>query len=227
MTISRFADDQIFEMRTRYRDGELQKIIAADYGIKQCMMSMIVDGRCYKNAPWPIFLSSGPRRSLPQFPGYEFDSDGNVYSFKCNKRYGRLMNPRPNDKGYSMVAMTDKYRRYRNLRINRIICTLFNGLPPTPTHQARHLNGIKTDNRAVNLAWGTQKDNEANKARHGVKSLGEKNGNSKLTEAIIRKMRVSRLSTRKLAEKYGVSQSLVVRIKQRKAWSHVLQYARC
>ena len=156
-------------MRTRYRDGELQKTIAADYGIKQCMMSCIVGGRCYSNAPWPPSTSSGKdRRSLPKFPDYEFDADGNAYSYKESKWYGRKMRLRPdNGKGYLMVPLsTPEYKKY-HVRVNRIICTLFHGPPPTPKHQARHLNGIKTDNRATNLAWGTQEENEADKIRYG------------------------------------------------------------
>lgn len=223
MTTPRFTDDQILVMRTRYRDGELQKTIAVDYMIKQSMMSRIIDGHCYKNAPWPPLISSSQaHKNLPEFPGYEFDADGNAYSYKYNKRYGRMMNLRPDDKGYFMVAIYDTKGWPFLRRINRIICTLFHGPPPTLKHQARHLNGIKTDNRAVNLAWGTQKENEADKAKHGVNIIGEQRGNSKLTEAMVRKIRVSRLSTRKLAKKYDVSQPLIVRTKQRKAWSHVL-----
>lgn len=226
--VGRFTHEQILDMRTRYRDGELQKTIAIRYKVTQHMLSLIVTGHCYPNVPWPIPLPSRlDRRSLTKFPDYEFDAEGNAYSFKNNKLHGRKMRLWPDgNKGYLKVSLSSIDGKPCLVRVNRIICTLFRGHPPSSKSQARHLNGIKTDNRAVNLAWGTQKENEADKMRYGAKTFGEKNGNSKLTETIIRKIRVSRLSTRKLAEKYNVSQPLIVRIKQRKAWKHVLQYSR-
>lgn len=41
--------------------------------------------------------------------------------------------------------------------------------PPPPGDQARHLNDVKDDNRAVNLAWGTQSENMRDAVRNGVK----------------------------------------------------------
>lgn len=222
MTIPRFTDDQILEMRTLYRDGKLQKTIASDYGIKQYMVSLIIRGVCYKNAPWPSTSSGQPRKIMPDFPGYEFDSDGNAYSFHTNKRYGRKMRLWPDtDKGYLMVPIHDVRGKQFLLRVNRIICKLFNGYPPTPSHQAMHLNGIKTDNRAVNLAWGTQVENEKAKVEHGTRPLGEKMNGSVLNDAKIIEIRKSDKSSRELAKQYGVSQQTIHKVVIRETWKHV------
>ena len=187
------------------------------------MVSQIVTGRCYKNAPCPPSLSSGQdRRSLPIYPGYEFDAEGNAYSYHVSKRYGRKMRLWPDtEKGYLMVPLKRKHGKVLLRRINRIICTLWHGPPPTPKHQARHLNGIKTDNRAVNLGWGTQSQNEFDKAKHGTRPVGEKAHSAKLTEAKVRRIRASKKSTRALAAQYGVSQGNICAIRRRRTWKHV------
>ena len=115
---------------------------------------------------------------------------------------------------------TPEFKQY-SVRVNRIICTLFNGPPPTPEHQARHLNGIKTDNRAVNLAWGTQRQNEVDKDRYGERHRGERMLNSKLTESIVKEIRTSLDSSRVLAKRYGVSQPAIYKARTRKTWKHV------
>lgn len=214
----KLTNDQALEIRTLFRDGVQQKELSTRFEVDQTNISSIVTGLSYVDAPWPPSISSGQvRKRLPDFPGYEFDEKGNSYSFHLNKRYGRLMIPRPNHKGYLSITMTNKHKKPFLCRVNRIICTLFHGPPPSLKHQARHLNGCKRDNRAINLAWGTQKENEADKVRHGTISR-----TTKLTETIVREIRDSKDSSRKLAIKYDVSQPTILDIINRKTWKHVI-----
>lgn len=200
----------------------MQKDIATMFNVSQTTVSSIINGLSYTDAPWPISIaSSQAHKSSPKFPDYKFDDQGNIYSYKINKRYGRKLKLQPSDKGYWMVAVVDEHGKQVLLRVNRIICKLFNGLPPTSLHQAMHLNGIKTDNRAVNLAWGTQTENEAAKEAHGTKNKGEKKFGAKLTEAKVKEIRSSDKSSRKLARQYGISQVVIVRVRNRKTWKHV------
>jgi len=219
----KFNNNQVLEIRTKYRDGIQQKALAALFGVSQSNISSIITGSHYKDAPWPIpFVSSKDWRGLPNFPGYKFDKEGSAYSFKYNKKYGRKMKLHPdNKKGYLTVAIHDIDGKPFRRRINRIICTLFHDLPPTQKHQAMHLNGIKTDNRAINLAWGTQKENEAAKNRHGTRLIGEDVCSAKLTEVMVKQIRASKQSQRKLAIKYGVSQPTILNVIHRKRWKHV------
>jgi hypothetical protein len=219
----KLTNKQVLEIRTQFRDGVLQKVIGTKFGISQGNVSSIVIGLHYKDAPWPPSLSSNEdRRSLPDFPGYEFDNKGNAFSFKYNKRYGKKKRLWPDSKkGYLMVPLIDKNGKQHNKRVNRIICTLFNGPPPTIKHQAMHLNGMKTDNRAVNLVWGTQSENELDKKKHGTNPVGEKVRNSKLTENIVRQIRSSNESSHKLAIKYNVSQPNILNVIHRRTWKHV------
>jgi len=218
----KLTNEQVLAIRTKFRDGAKQKSIGLQFGVNQTCISGIITGKTYKDVGWPPSLSSGQdRRSLPEYPGYEFDADGNAYSYKYNKRYGKIMRLWPNHKGYLTVPLVTANGKHKNLRVNRIICLLFNGPPPTPEHQARHMNGAEADNRAVNLKWGTPRQNSLDKAKHGTNPVGEKVSSSKLTEDMVKAIRASNQSSRKLAVKYGVSQPAIVHIINRKTWKHI------
>jgi hypothetical protein len=105
--------------------------------------------------------------------------------------------------------------------IHRLVLETYSG--PAPGH-ARHLNDDKRDNRIENLAWGTPKQNGADKVRHGTQAKGQRNGNSKLTEAIVRGMRDLRtkgVALADIASDFGVSLSLVSQVARGVIWTHV------
>jgi HNH endonuclease/NUMOD4 motif len=53
--------------------------------------------------------------------------------------------------GYYGVSVAGR-QEYRHV----LVCTAFHGPKPAPGYEVRHLNGIKGDDRADNLAWGTR-----------------------------------------------------------------------
>lgn len=61
--------------------------------------------------------------------------------------------------GYWRVGLTKPNGKIRNWPVHRLVCEAFHGVRPGVGIVVRHLNGISTDNRAENLAWGTSKDN--------------------------------------------------------------------
>jgi hypothetical protein len=93
------------------------------------------------------------------------------------------------------------------------------------THHICH----KCDNpKCVNpdhLFLGTNQENmddKMQKGRHvyGV-SLGEKHGNAKLTEEIVRAIRVSDETDAQLSKRYGISRSSIYAARRRQTWKHV------
>lgn len=77
----------------------------------------------------------------------------------------------------------------------------------------------------VHLWLGTDQDNTRDCHSKGrastVKPKGEENGMAKLTERDIKRIRASKESQYVLAERYGVSQSLVSLVQRHKIWRHV------
>ena len=56
-----------------------------------------------------------------------------------------------------------------NRPLHSIVCRTFHGLKSEPGLVARHLDGDSENNCAVNLKWGTRKENARDKKRHAKK----------------------------------------------------------
>jgi hypothetical protein len=156
---------------------------------------------------------------------YAIDRNGDVWSIGSNWRgYGpRRITPIVDRSGYLRVRLTVDGSR-RGFGVHRLACTTFHGPKPTPAHQVRHLNGDKTDNRSDNLAWGTAKDNAADRDGHGTTAWGSRNGFARLTPASVRYIRDQFANGRMLkalAEELGIDASTAGLVVNRKTWRHV------
>jgi hypothetical protein len=106
----------------------------------------------------------------------------------------------------------------RPTTVAALVCEVFHGSRPTPAHQVRHLDGDKLNSRPDNLCWGTGKENEEDKRRHGRKPAGERVYNAKLTNAQVAELRAAWVQVRagrkqapkgwgaRMAAAYGVHQ---------------------
>lgn len=57
--------------------------------------------------------------------------------------------------------------------VHKLVLTAFTGARPVGL-EARHLNGIKSDNRHSNLKWGTRRQNQLDKVAHGTHNQARK-----------------------------------------------------
>jgi HNH endonuclease/NUMOD4 motif len=93
---------------------------------------------------------------------YEISDLGNVWSEKRNVIL--INHPKP-PYGYLCVKLC-KNGVKKSFRIHNLVLTAFEG-PRPPGMVARHLNGIRDDNRYSNLKWGTPLENSEDKFQHG------------------------------------------------------------
>jgi hypothetical protein len=109
------------------------------------------------------------------------------------------------------------------LYIHRLVLEAFAGPAPAGT-ECRHLNGDASDNRPVNLAWGTALENSADTITHGKSTRGQRNPQSKLTEDDVRaivSLSADGLPHAAIGRQFGVTTAAVVAIIYGRAWNHI------
>lgn len=165
-------------------------------------------------------------RDIPGWEGlYQASSFGQVRSVPRERlvqrsagivrvRYkGRLLRQDLNkETGYFQVKLVDGARR-RTYTVHSVVCLSFNGAAPTG-QEAAHNDGDKGNNAARNLRWSTHADNNADQATHGTRAKWDKMPHAKLTEAQTAEIRKSREVGQRLAERYGISASLICMIRK-------------
>ena len=162
---------------------------------------------------------------IPGYDGwYEVSNLGRIRSYH-KFGWGRRIYPEDiklytTKRGYVQVSLTkDKVSRQRD--VHRLVAAAF--LPKAPAGmQIDHINGDKTDNRAINLEWVTPRENTMRSLALGLKPTGEKHGMSKLTNADVVEMRrlykTGKYSHRKLGALFGISHATAGKIIRNEAW---------
>lgn len=156
--------------------------------------------------------------TIPNFPGYTIDTNGNVYS----KRFGTPLKPRISH-GYKNVGLYKNNKRH-SVTVHRLVLDIFVGLRPD-VMECRHLDGNKLNNCLKNLCWGTRSENIADRVLHGAGNRGEKSALSKLTEQDVRMIiymwGTGEFSQQEIANVYCVRRTQVNRIINKKRWKHI------
>ncbi len=118
--------------------------------------------------------------------------------------------------------------RYGQVRINgrlwkahRFIYAIHSGVSPDPTTQTCHSCGNPICVNPRHLRWCSQSENYADSVQHGTAIVGTRHGRSKLTEADALTIFSSIDTNKHLAERFGVSISLVSAIRNGRKWRHV------
>lgn len=163
----------------------------------------------------------------PGHPRYEVSDDGRV-----RLKSGALMRPGVNKNGYVQAVLWSG-SSYTTVYMHRLVCEAFHGPPPLPKMDAAHGNGIRSDNRASNLAWKTRKENEADKKAHGTAAVGAANGHALLSDNLVRALRAdyaAMLGSRSrlqighaeiIARRYGIKEQSLRKVIRGEVWSHV------
>lgn len=152
-------------------------------------------------------------------PRFEISNLGNL---KCD---GVLRKPYPMKKGY-LISFVDG-RKF----IHRLVADAFVENPkPLEYKQVNHLNGIKWDNRAINLEWCNNSmnvkhafDTGLNKAPEGEKNSFATMSNEKAM-AIIRIMATSSIKNREASKIFGIPYSTLRKIKDGNHWHNLNFY---
>lgn len=166
---------------------------------------------------------------------------GEIFKFvpKCNKRYavsnyGRVfsvMRRAPKElksslskKGYPRVKIYYNAINKKTIPVHRLVglCFLKN---PLRKKQINHKNGIKKDNRAVNLEWATGHENMQHAFKNGLKKAkrGEENNNAKLSLKKVLKIKklLKNKTVTDVAKIMKITINHVSLIKTKRIWNHI------
>ncbi len=121
--------------------------------------------------------------------------------------------------GYGSIKTSNPRKQ---VGVHRFVCELAKGPAPMTGMECAHSCGVKMCCNPKHLRWTTHVENEADKAIHGTKNTGSRNGAAKLTTADVLKIReqhCSGSSGRDLSRHYGVSPASISLIVNKHNWS--------
>lgn len=175
------------------------------------------------------------RRDIPNYPGYQVDIAGNVYSCWCRgnqykksymtDNWHRLKEGRSSS-GYMSVVLC-KGGKMKSFFLHRLVLEAFVGLRDAVNDLvARHLDGNVMNNNLDNLQWGTRKENIADSVRHGTFkpppiTQGSYSPGAKLTEEDVIRIKESNNGYAEIGREYGVTEGTIRFIKNGITWKHV------
>lgn len=152
---------------------------------------------------------------------YFLDELGNVFSYpKKTRKHIRQIYPNIQKGGYALIDLCKNGKVKKHL-LHRLMALTFLENPKNK-QQVNHINGIKIDNRLVNLEWCTRSENQKHSIITGLRTAkGEKNSQSKLTETDVLNIRNSKERGYILSKKYNISHPTISDIRNRRSWKHI------
>lgn len=149
---------------------------------------------------------------------YEVSTCQNVISYTKYKQ-GKQLKKTISSSGYYTVSID-----CRNNLLHRIIASAF--IPnPKKLPCVNHKDGNKLNNEVSNLEWCSYSQNNQHAFDTGLKKKGQNLYNSKVNESIVLELKRLKKETKmfqyEMAERFGISQSLVSAILNNKKWSYV------
>ncbi len=157
-------------------------------------------------------------RAVEENHNYEVSDLGNV---RHVERRGRVMNGRDAGKGYVQVNIHLAGVAKQHY-VHRLVCAAFHGPQPEGMPEVDHINYVRGDNRADNLRWISQADNNAHSLHRLARGIDKPN--AKLTDENVREIR--RVSYTKgldtiFAARFGVSPAAISDARRGKTWRHI------
>lgn len=155
-------------------------------------------------------------KSIEEAPDYEVSDWGRVRRCKPDSfgRFcGKILAMPLGTTGYHHLNLHVNRKQYLR-KVHRLVCRAFHGPAPEGMNEVRHLNGIPTDNRAENLAWGTPSENRQDTWDHGR----ERDTLPALrNQCFVSAVWAAEGSLVKIAARFGVNRGTVKKIKQGRA----------
>jgi len=139
-------------------------------------------------------------KPIDGFPGYEVSNLGRVKSVRRLYRRSDTIMEGAIWNGYIKVSLTDKPYHFVQKYVHILVLEAFVGPKPEGAH-AHHKNGKRNENSLDNLEWLHR---ETHHKLHGLGYLSDET-----CDSIRSSYEAGGITQRELAKKYGVSQSTI------------------
>jgi hypothetical protein len=173
-------------------------------------------------------------KSIPGYSRYEASTMGNIRTLNWkNTNMVKVMKPSLDGSGYLRTMLKrDKDGKIHTIKVHRIIgITFILNLDNKP--EINHLNGIRSDNRLINLEWCSHSENIKDSfTKKRSNNQGENGPTHKLTNEQVIEIRKNyvggnnnahkRPTLQQIADKYNVCAGSIKQIIQKKTWTHLL-----
>jgi hypothetical protein len=158
---------------------------------------------------------------IKDFERYWVFDDGKVR----NSETGRFLKEDTNNCGYKRVTLSKEGKTSRFF-VHRLVCEAFFPKPEKVTGrlEVNHINGIKSDNRSVNVEWSSGSQNKQHALSLGLRNVGENHVNATVTNLqVIHACTLisggfKQSDTSKLT---GLTVYQIKDIRRRKTWKHI------
>lgn len=159
---------------------------------------------------------------------YEVSTFGNVRRRTSFHHWpiGRPLKKIRKRDGYLAVNLRGDHK-VKLTSVHQLVLSTFRGPPPRPDMIVRHLNGIKTDNRLSNLAWGTAKENSADAIAHGHVPRQARHGRPQAKHTLAQAAEIKGLfavgtKNIEIVEHYNLSPQAVCNIRKGRTGGYVM-----
>lgn len=187
-------------------------------------INQVVDARTaqdYKNGARKIYLNLKKTdmkdevwKSIPEYEGLYYASNMGRIKKRGYPDNNKIMK-QSFSREYLVLGLT-AYGQRKTYRVHRLVAMTFKK-NKNPNYEVNHINGIKTDNREINLEWIEHSENSKHMYTSG-------NVCKKLTPDTvikIKKMLNDGCVQKEIAKRYNVSPSTISEINTNKKWKNI------
>ena len=158
---------------------------------------------------------------INNFERYAICEDGRVFNCETN----RELKQDTNSCGYKRVTFSKDGKTSRFF-VHRLVCEAFIPKPKKVSGrlEVNHINGIKHDNRLVNLEWSSGSQNKQHALVLGLRKQGESHVNATVTDLQINHacaLIAQGFARLLVSELTGLSIHQVYDVRRRKTWKHI------
>ena len=160
-------------------------------------------------------------RTVPGWTLYQVSTHGRLRSLHWDGT--RVLKGGVDKDGYPRAVLCENGRR-ESWRRAHLVALAFLGPRPFKGAVLRHMDGSRDNDRPTNLAWGTQADNIADKARHGTQLRGATHPRAIISEATAREiisLGQAGVGGMGIARRLQVSRNVVYPILYNRSWKHL------